>query len=1073
MRPMRRVLALWALALPFAAAAQNLALRPPSIAEALDALRRLESTPRVARGDGLEQTFVVPERPGQNQVSWYDFHWRRYDVPAPGGGRGGIRLYYYDSAREQARRALPAIRSSYARLVDTFHFNPTRRIPFILYGTQREFQTTNVFAVTESVLGVTSPDDLRMTVPYFGDHARFVEVATHEMVHQFTIQKLLAETGADDVASPIHYLPLWFVEGIAEYYSKGGIDVETDMFLRDLVWNPKARDGYEVLPFAEDRVRGYIPTYKLGQARVAFMADTYGADRIQAFLESAYLLGDGRGGRDSGGSDTRGFAALVKRVLGEPLEQVDERWKAWLKRRYYAEYLRTPQDIAQMRVVRDLPAEPESFVVSPDGTLALVRGIDRERGRARIYLVDTQRPRNAIQLASDNAPGFESLHPVDYGILAIGNGILGFAAQDGPGDAFYVVRFKRAVRPDGKPGRLEVGDRRRIDLVPPDGGRFIQISYPTFSVDGSHVAFVGVARDGQQDVYVAPSAGGAARRLTDDPYSEKDLAWGADGIYCASDATDHGRLNLFRIDPATGARTRLTTAASNDRQPRPQADGSVLFSSDVSGKPDIYLLKDGRTQRLTDFTTGLSAPAQAAKARGVFASTFNGGSFKMIEVPRAALLDSPPQPIPPATGDPLPLPEASFPEAIPSYQALSLRNWGPEAGFIYGGGASGGFAGRAAVLFADYLRDHVVFVDLAVWGSWDFTQALVLYEDRSRRSGLSLGAFHFVQEQLDNLDTSLTYNQRDFGLVGAYRYPLDRFRRLEFDATVGAIQRYCLTDFFFYPTLYDPCGGLQGNPPAGEPQRPYGSSAAWHDRNGGLNPDLTASGRFGYDTIRYDILTGPLSGNSLLAELGGMYVPWRGAVSGFFRADASQFFQIVGRSNFMLRAAVGTSFSPAGESRAWERSFWISPADNLRGFYPGDLDYLRGRHYYVAQAELQIPLSPILHLFIFDFVEGVAALDFGGIFNRYDTRSYGTSPDPTTGICAVGHTTTRAPDECVDVGAWDSRTLTGVLGVNVLLGPILLRVHFGHPYDIKGLRTPAIQFHDHWVTNITLRYFFW
>jgi len=48
-----------------------------------------------------------------------------------------------------------------------------------------------------------------------------------------------------------------------------------------------------------------------------------------------------------------------------------------------------------------------------------------------------------------------------------------------------------------------------------------------------------------------------------------------------------------------------------------------------------------------------------------------------------------------------------------------------------------------------------------------------------------------------------------------------------------------------------------------------------------------------------------------------------------------------------------------------------------------------------------------------------------------------------------------------------------VLGVNVLFGPLLLRVHFGHPFDIGGLQTEALRNGAHWVTNITLRYFFW
>jgi hypothetical protein len=61
----------------------------------------------------------------------------------------------------------------------------------------------------------------------------------------------------------------------------------------------------------------------------------------------------------------------------------------------------------------------------------------------------------------------------------------------------------------------------------------------------------------------------------------------------------------------------------------------------------------------------------------------------------------------------------------------------------------------------------------------------------------------------------------------------------------------------------------------------------------------------------------------------------------------------------------------------------------------------------------------------------------------------------------------------LEPGAWDSRTLTGVLGVNILFGPLLFRLHFGHPFDVGGQPTPALVTRTDWVTNFTLRWFFW
>jgi hypothetical protein len=1046
---MRRLAAAVVVLLPLAAGAQTFQGRPPGFGDAFRTMDELRERPH----GRLDQAIVVPERPGQNQVAWYEFEWQFVDVPAPGGGKGVIRLYYYRNESAQAQRALPAIQSAFARLVDQFHYNPTKRIPYILYATQREFQAQNVFQVSESVLGVTSPEDLKMAVPYFGDHQKFVEVSTHEMVHQFTIQKLRDAAGGESIASAIEFLPLWFIEGIAEYYSKGGIDSETDLYLRDLTWNPDPSHAYEIIPFAEDRIRGYIQTYKLGQARCAFIADVYGAEKIQAFLENAYLMTE----PDSRSSPTtgRGFSALVRRVLNEPIEQVDARWHAWMKRRYYPEYLRARQDLPQVKEIRNLPYEPEDFATSPDGSVAVIRGIDRSRGRARLFVVDLRNPKGAVEIAADSVPETESLHPIEYSVAAVGAKVVVFSAQHGFGDRLYVVPYLHSA-PEGKAPRIAVGKRRILDVHPAGGGRFVQISDPALSPSGEEVAFVGVADDGQQDIYVASLKGGEARRLTDDPYSEKDLSWGEAGIFYDSDATDHGRPNLFRISPATGERVRLTTAALSDRHPFPLADGSVLYSSDAAGKLDLYVLKDGATRQITDFSTGLVSPALAPKGRGAYASTFYGGTFRLVEIPKVSWLESPPTAIGPPAGDVLLIPAADLPEEPVEYRALSLNNWKAENGFVYGGGAAGAFAGRAAVLFADMLRDHVLFLDVSVLGSFDLTQALALYENRAERLGWVLGGYHYVQRNLDRLDPNLGYLQRDFGVLGALRYPLNRFQRVEGELSLGAVQRYCLSDFnpLLSNTLITTnCTGILVS------NGVYSSAAAWRARNGGTAFTAQPTLRYGYDTIRYDYFTGPLAGHSILAELGGGYLPGRHAVHGFAHVDLQQYFQLTRRANLGLRAAAGSSFSPDLNSETWERSWWVTAADNLRGFTALDEQDLIGRSFYVMNAELQVPLESVLRLFIFDYVEGVAAFDFGGVFDHWNTAR-GAVRDSVAGI-------RRA-----DLGAWDARTLTGVLGVNVLFGPLLLRIHFGHPFDIGGFRTPAIIAGDRWVTNISLRYFF-
>jgi hypothetical protein len=631
--------------------------------------------------------------------------------------------------------------------------------------------------------------------------------------------------------------------------------------------------------------------------------------------------------------------------------------------------------------------------------------------------------------------------------------VLAFSAQSGPTDALYVVPFKHRPPKGAQAPQISLGGRRRLTVKHPEGRRFIEISDPTFSPDGKEIAFTALTDVGQLDIYAISVKGGTARQITNDAYAEHDLAWASDGIYCSSDATDHGLYNLFRIDPATGARTRLTTGNWNDRHPSPQSDGSVLYSSDATGKTDLYQLKGGETRKLSDFATGLYSPATAPQARGIWAGTFYRGRWRIVEVPRVAWLEEPAVAVAAPAGPVFPIPQEDFPDQTPSYNAYSAGNWRPEAGIVYGGGASNAVAGRAAVLFSDILRDRVLYVDLAIYGSFDLTQALVLFENRASKNAYVLGAFHFVQQQLDKQDPNLQFLQRDFGAVGTLRFPIDRFRRFETELSLGAVERYCLTDFNIDRTVI--CGGARSTSPAAQ---------GWDKRNSGVNPQIGPTLRYGYDTVRYDPATGPLAGGSMLFEVGGNYLPWRRAVSGFARTDLAHWWQIAGRANFSLRGALGTSFAPDDNSRTWARSWWLTSADNLRGYYPLDLPYLIGQHYYVVNAELQLPLDPIIRLAIFDYIEGVAAMDFGGVFNNFERRS-GCSPK--NDVCADGNRVT--PN---DLGAWDVRTLTGVLGVNVLFGPLLLRVHFGHPISIGGIRTPAIQSDTSWVTNITLRYFF-
>src|SRR5438046_9490832 len=155
-----------------------------------------------------QEAYVVPQRPGKNLVRYFDYRWRDYDYLSDDGS-AGLRLYFYDREYPVARIAGGLIRETWRYLSDRFQYKPSFRVPYILYNTYREFLETNVFAVQEGVLGGTSPQDLRMSLPYAGEREFFKGVSTHEMTHQFQIQKVAERAASAGLESPIGMMRLW------------------------------------------------------------------------------------------------------------------------------------------------------------------------------------------------------------------------------------------------------------------------------------------------------------------------------------------------------------------------------------------------------------------------------------------------------------------------------------------------------------------------------------------------------------------------------------------------------------------------------------------------------------------------------------------------------------------------------------------------------------------------------------------------------------------------------------------------------------------------------------------------
>jgi hypothetical protein len=995
--------------------------------DTLDLLERTAATARARGGmEDLEQSLVVPERAGKNNVRYLGYDWYHYDF-LDDHGVGGVRLYYYPREAEIAQVAAALVREQYELLARKFNYRPTTRVPYILYSSHREFENTNVFSVNQYVLGVTSPLDLRMALPYWGEINLFKQVSTHEMTHQFQIQKMADRADAAGVESPINRLPLWFTEGLAEFYSRDGIDVETDMIVRDLLLNPRPDSGYLLPGFWEDSQPSYVFTYKLGQVRVAFLADQYGDRILQGIIDESPRLSEGGVLSIFKDDEQSTFKGLVGRLVGEKPDLIAQRFSSWLKRRYLPSYLSARQEPPALPEV-ELEGEPDVFSAAPDGHTILYRTIERNSGRAHLYLADRREKRSAVEVAADGIPGLESLYPVLRSVTAVSSRNIAFLARDAASDGLFIVPYKRQKH--GHHVEMEVGARHEIDLSHAD---ILEAGDPTFSPDENRVAFFGLDRHGQIDIWTAEIKTGQLRRITTGPYAERDLNWsrmspasygvplepggGHDGtLLFTSDETENHHYNLFALDPATGARRRLTNEPCDERAPYGLGPGRVVFASNAQGRMDLHVLDvaTATIKRITDFDTGLTAPTPGPD--GLMAVGFYAGQFRVFDVPAQDFLSLDERPAmlePPAPAEEYP--REAIPTQAPRYNPYTLGNWRLETGTATAGTAA---FGQGALLFGDILSDRNVLLQFGYFGSLQLTNAEALYFDRSGRQEFGFGLFQNFTEQRDivhpGFDQDVFYLERQFGGQATWSYPFNAFTRFQLRGTIEGVDRT-----FLFPV--DSAGDITQVVPV-EGVRTWNAQRAGYDLQGEVAAVI------GYDTTRYQFPLGAAGGGSFLVEVGGGYLPLRLQPYGWSSFDAQYHLKIMKLGVLHFRLASGV----AGGS-VFGHQFWLSSYDNLRDYFPNDIRLI-GNVYAVSNLNFAFPLDWLIRVAFLSNINGVVGLDFGSIAGR-------------------------------PVDLWANRTLDWAFGADLGLGPFEVRLEFADAINL-GNGVP----NRGWVPNVSLQY---
>lgn len=528
---------------------------------------------------------------GQNKVQYDDFNFQTFSTE-------NFDIYFYPEERQAVMDAGRMAERWYQRHSRTFLREFKERKPLIFYANSADFQQTNAVRgqLGQGTGGVTESIKERVIMPLTGSYKETDHVLGHELVHSFQYDIALRR---DNRGFSLRNLPLWMVEGMAEYLSVGQRDPHTAMWLRDAA----LREDLPTIRQMTRDMRNYFP-YRYGQAYMAYIGGKYG----DAAVTDLYKL-SGRVGVDS---------AFVY-SLGISADSLSQEWKESVRSAYLPETEgRTPVDSVGKQVVGTPGGENElniSPAASPDGRY--VAFISRQNiFNTNLFVADTETGEIVQELEGTRSnPHFDALRFIDTA---------GSWSPDGRRFAF--VTFAKGSNEintfDVKSGKIQT--RTSVEGV----GAIENLAW---SPDGRYIAFSGM-EGGLSDLYLYDLENERVRQLTNDRYAELQPAWSPDGSTLAF-TTDRGpngtnfgtlqygdyRLGLIDVE-SKEIRTIRPFTRGMQHNPQFSPDGrSLYFISDQDGFKDIYRysLDEEAVYRVTELQTGVSGITATSPAMSV------------------------------------------------------------------------------------------------------------------------------------------------------------------------------------------------------------------------------------------------------------------------------------------------------------------------------------------------------------------------------------------------------------------------------------------------------------------------
>ncbi|MCK4700506.1 MAG: PD40 domain-containing protein, partial [Bacteroidales bacterium] len=524
---------------------------------------------------------------GRNKPSYKNFEFKVYTTP-------NFEIYHYlnnDSLLDQLARACEEWYELHKRI---FHDSIKDRNPIIFYENHADFQQTTAIMgeVGVGTGGVTEALKNRVIMPVAPTSSQTDHVLGHELVHAFQYNSIIR--GDSTNMNSLRNLPLWMVEGMAEYLSIGSVDEHTAMWMRDAILN----DDFPTLK-EMTRNQKYFP-YRYGQAFWAFVAKTWGDTIIvPLFVETAKF----------------GYEEAIKRKIGLTAETFSGIWKSAMERYYTGIMTDTIDNPTGEKILFSGNAGNMNLSpsISPDGQYVVFLS-ERDVLSLDLFLANAENGKIIKKLSS-------TIHRNEI-------------------DALNYLESSGTWSPDSKKFAFSAFDKGKNKLLIIDikKGKLVEeynipgilsFNNPAWSPDGESIVIAGLV-DGINNLYRFHMNENRVEQITNDRYSYIQPSFSPDGKHLVfatdrePDETDisNTAFNIGIIDLEEKGNIRILPVfyGADNLNPVFASDGeSVYFLSNRDGFRNLYRfhLETGKTYQMTRYMTGISGVTHYSPAISV------------------------------------------------------------------------------------------------------------------------------------------------------------------------------------------------------------------------------------------------------------------------------------------------------------------------------------------------------------------------------------------------------------------------------------------------------------------------